>query len=402
MVNYFQFGFRNLRRRGIRSWLTLLGIFIGIVAVITLISLGNGLKAAVNAQFGVASTQIITVQASGVTYGPPGSSVVNPLTVEDARAIEKISSVDFVIERNIETLKIEYNDVLQVGYAVSVIEGMESELYEAEDISMEKGRLLDNNNFGKVMIGYSFSKDDNQFGKAVEVGKKINLQGEDFEVIGIVEKKGSFILDSVIWMYDDDLNSLMDYGDEVDIIAVKIKDKNLMDQTKEEIERLLRDRRNVDIGEEDFEVSTPESSLQQVNQILTGVQIFIIIIASISIVVGAIGIVNTMTTSVLERKKEIGIMKAIGAKNSHIFYQFLVESGLLGFVGGLAGVIAGVILGYAGTTAVNNFIGSTAPPAINLPLIFSALIGSFVIGAAAGIIPALRAANQNPVEALRG
>jgi len=164
----------------------------------------------------------------------------------------------------------------------------------------------------------------------------------------------------------------------------------------------LRKRRNVKIGEEDFQVSTPQAMLEQVNSVLGGIQAFIVIIASISILVGAIGIINTMTTSVLERKKEIGIMKAIGARNKHIFFQFFVESGLMGLVGGILGIIFGLIIGYAGTYGINSFLGSESSPEINIILIVGALIGSFLIGAIAGIFPAMRAANQNPVEALRG
>ena len=109
-----------------------------------------------------------------------------------------------------------------------------------------------------------------------------------------------------------------------------------------------------------------------------------------------------MSTSVLERKKEIGIMKAIGAENSQVFMQFFVESGVLGLIGGGIGVILGISLGYFGILGINSFIGSDMQPKINFFLIFFALLGSFIIGAVAGILPAMRAAKQNPVEALRG
>ena len=109
-----------------------------------------------------------------------------------------------------------------------------------------------------------------------------------------------------------------------------------------------------------------------------------------------------MTTSVLERKRDIGIMKSIGSRNADIFYQFLVESGLMGLVGGLAGAIIGVAIGYFGTAAINGFLGSEGAPKINFVLIALTLAGSFLIGSISGIIPAMRAARQNPVDALRG
>jgi len=183
---------------------------------------------------------------------------------------------------------------------------------------------------------------------------------------------------------------------------VKVRGEDSMDRAKEDIEKLLRKRRNVDVGEEDFEVSTPEAMMETVNSVLGGVQAFIVIIASISILVGALGIVNTMTTSVLERRKEIGIMKAIGGTNWQVFLQFFFESGLLGLVGGIVGVILGTLIGFFGIAGINNFIGGDIGLVIDPILIGGALLGSFVIGSLAGIVPAMSAAKQNPVEALRG
>lgn len=402
MVNYFSHSFKNLKRRGIRSWLTLLGIFIGIVAVVSLITLGNGLKMAVNAQFGVSSTQIITVQAGGLSYGSPGSTVVNPLMLDDAEEIGKLSTVEFAIPRNIEFVKKEYNDMVQFGYATNIIAGREKEMYEMMDFEAEKGRLLRSGDLGKIMIGSNLeSSDKNGFDKELSLGKTLLVEDERFVIAGVLKKQGSFILDNIVYMMDDDLKDLAGY-DDVDIIGVKVKDKDLMDKAKEDIEKLLRKRRNVKVGEEDFEVSTPEAAMDQVNSVLTAVQIFIILIASISIVVGAIGIVNTMATSVVERKKEIGIMKSIGARNGHIFMMFFVESGFMGLVGGVLGVVAGLAIGWFGTVGINNYVGATTAPSVDYFLILGVLIGSFLVGAGAGIVPAMHAARQNPVEALRG
>jgi putative ABC transport system permease protein len=252
------------------------------------------------------------------------------------------------------------------------------------------------------VLGNNFYYEDkNGFNKQIRVGNSITINGKKYQVKGILEKKGSFIFDQIIMLNDEDLKSISDNGDNVDLIGVKVKSKDLVSTAQKEIEDLLRRRRNVKIGEEDFEVSTPEAALSTVNQILTGIQIFIVMIAAISIIVGSLGIVNTMTTSVLERVREIGIMKAIGAKNSDIFYQFLIEAGLLGMVGGLAGIIFGMGIGYLGTFSINSFLGATTSPQINWPLIIITFIGSFVIGAISGIVPAIRAANQKPVEALR-
>ncbi|MBS3081725.1 ABC transporter permease [Candidatus Pacearchaeota archaeon] len=405
IADYISIAFKNLRHRGIRSWLTLLGIFIGIATVVALISLGGGLRSAILSQFGISSTEVIQVQAGGLnSFGPPGSGVVNPLTLDDVRAIERLSYVEAAIARHIITIKTEFNDILFIGVATDIPEGPKRELtYEIMSIETFEGRLLEDGDSRKVVLGNNFYLEDKSgFEKPVRVGNSISINGEKYQVKGILKKKGSFIFDQIVLLNERDLKELSDYGNTVDLIGVKVKNKDLVGAAEKEIENLLRDRRGVRIGEEDFEVSTPEAALSSVNQIITGIQIFIVIIAAISILVGSIGIVNTMTTSVLERVKEIGIMKAIGAKNLDIFYQFFIEAGLLGMVGGIAGIIMGVAIGYLGTFSINTFLGASSTPEINWILILGTFIGSFCVGAIAGIVPALRAANQRPVEALRG
>ncbi|MCR4285186.1 MAG: ABC transporter permease [archaeon] len=403
--DYISLSIGNLKHRGIRSWLTLIGIFIGITAVVALISVGDGLQIAVSSQFGIDSTEVISVQAGGIGFaGPPGSGDVNPLLVKDLEEIQKLSLVERAIRRNIPSGKLEFNNRVVFGFATNVPNGEDRKfMYDTLGLdSVEVGRLLKDGDDTKVMLGYNFYVDKVGLGKIVRPGDTILLQGQKFEVVGITKKKGSFIYDNIVYVNSKPLEDLFKYGDNIDIIGVHIKDPKQMDKAKEEIEKVLRRTRNVQLGEEDFEVSTPQAALETVNSVLGGVQAFILIVASLSIIIGAIGIINTMTTSVMERKKEIGIMKSIGATNEQIFLQFFFESGLLGLVGGFVGAVFGTIIGFVGTSALNSFIGSDISPKINFGLIGLSLLGSFLIGAAAGIIPALSAAKENPVEALRG
>jgi putative ABC transport system permease protein len=403
--DYFSLAFKNLKHRGLRSWLTLLGIFIGVAAVVSLISLGGGLRMAITSQFGVSSTEVISVQAGGLnSFGPPGSGVVNPLTKEDAKVLEELSTVEIVLGRMLETLRQEFNDILNIGFGFSVPEGDEARSfgYEFQELEAEQGRLLRDGDSRKIVVGHNFGEEDNAFQKAIELGDKIIINEESFRVVGILDKKGSFILDNAVMFNEQDLRDLVDDSDNYDVLAIKVKDKDQMDKAVEQIENLLRKRRGVKRGEEDFEVSTPQATLETINSILNGVRVFIVIIALISVFVGAVGIVNTMTTSVLERRKDIGIMKAVGARNYDIFMHFLVEAGLLGSIGGLVGILFGELIGVAGTFGINSWLGSSVGISIDYIFLFLVLVGSFLVGAVAGVAPAMKAARQNPVEALQG
>jgi len=384
--------------------LTLLGIFIGVMAVVSLVGLGEGLKTAVSSQFGISSTEVISVQAGGISgAGPPGTGVSKSLVKEDVDEIRKLSTVELAFARILEQGKLEFNNVVGFGVALSMPDREERDFAEeALEFEVIDGRLLKDGDNKRVVLGYNFYVDKNGFGKPIKAGNSILLEEEKFEVVGILEKKGSFIFDNIVIVNEDPLRKLVDNENDVDIIAVKVKDKDLMDKAKADIERVMRKQRDVKIGEEDFEVSTPESALGTVNSVLSGIQIFVGMIALISVLVGALGIVNTMTTAVLERKNNIGVMKAIGAKNSDIFYQFLFESGIMGLIGGILGVIFGEAIAYIGTIGINNFLGADISPKINLMFIVFTLVGTFLIGCLAGLVPAMNAAREKPVDALRG
>lgn len=403
LVDLFIYSFRNLKNRKLRTWLTLLGIVIGIASVIALIGLGNGLRAAITGQFGSVSADLLTVQAGGISFGgPPGSGVVNPLKDSYVEDIESISYVEFAIARILETGTLEFNDIQQVGIAVSMPDGRpRDQVKDIFGLDAEFGRELKDGDGKKVFLGHNFMKKDNGFDKSIIPGENVKLNDESFEVVGIMESKGSFMFDGAVFVNEDVLRDLTDNQDDVDVIAIKVKNMNDVDKAKVAVEKYLRKERNVKEGEEDFTVETAQAVLDTINSVLGGVQAFIIIIASISMFVGAVGIINTMFTSVMERRKEIGIMKSIGAKNSDIFYLFLIESGLLGVVGGILGVIFGSLVAIAGTTGLGTALGINVSPSISITMIIIALISSFILGAISGIIPAMQAAKMNPVDALR-
>ncbi len=402
--DYLAYVLGNLRHRKLRSWLTMIGIFIGIAAVVSLIGLGEGLRTAIMGQFGFLGSDVISVQAAGLAFGPPGTGTVKPLTRDLTDKIENINGVESAIYRYIESGTLEFNDVQGIGMAASMPSGEDRKIIERTvNLKVDQGRLLRDGDGKKVILGNDFSTEDNGFGRPIVSGDKVLINGESFEVVGILEKKGSFIFDSALMINEDVLLDLVGSdGEDVDIIAVKVKDTNRVEEIQKDIEKILRKERDVKEGEEDFVVQTPQAILEDLNSTLFAVQLFIYIIAGISLAVGGIGIMNTMFTSVLERTKEIGIMKAIGARNSMIFSLFFIESGFLGMVGGIIGIILGLIIAYGMAFIGKLVLGSDLIQAtIGLPLISGALTFSFVVGTAFGVLPALQASRMQPVESLR-
>ena len=400
--DFFLISFRNLRKRKIRSWLTMLGIFIGIAAVVSLISLGEGLRGAVGTQFANLGTDKLTVQAKGGGFGPPGSGVAKKLTDKDFDVISRIEGVEAIAKRYVRVGSLEFNDQIEYGYATSIPEYEGRKLVEDTiGVDMEFGRFLKKEDNKKVALGYSFYADE-IFDKPIINGNKVLINGEVFEVVGILEKSGSLIFDGAVYMNEEPLKELLDVGDEIDIIAIKVSDENEIPRIVEDIEKQLRKTRKVEEGKEDFTVETPQDVLESLNNIVSVISIVLIGIAAISLLVGGIGIMNTMYTSVLERTKEIGIMKSIGARNSSIFGLFLIESGILGLFGGVIGIILGYLLAKIVEFAAKGFLGEGIIQ-VTFPiwLIAGSLGFAFLVGTISGVLPAMQASRMKPVDALR-
>lgn len=404
-IAHFRLAVDSLRNRKLRAWLTMIGIFIGIAAVVSLIGLGEGLRSAITGQFGFLGTDVLSIQASqSALAGVPGQGTSSPLSDNLAEKIARIDGVEASFNRYIESGTLEFNDRLGIGIAASVPEGENRKIFEDMlNLKTQRGRNLKDGENRRVVLGSNFAE-EGTFGKPIKVGDKILLNDLKFEVVGILEKKGSFILDGAVMLNENAL--LEDLRDgknkDVSIIAVKVDDEKEIGTVAENIEKLLRKERDVKIGEEDFEVSTPQQALQALDSVLFGVQLFITIIAVISLLVGGIGIMNTMYTSVIERTKEIGIMKSIGAKNSTIFSLFFIESGLLGMIGGLIGIFLGIVIAYGFAFVGRLVLGSDLIQAqVSFGLIIGSLIFSFVLGTFFGVLPAIQASKLQPVESLR-
>ncbi len=401
--DFFRLALRNIRHRGIRSWLTMLGIFIGIAAVVALISLGQALQTSISSQFATLGPDKLLIQNAETGFGPPGSTAIKKLNENDLKIIQSIKNIDSAVPRLVRVIKVEYNNEVSFQFAVSIPMDNEqiNEIYESNNMEAETGRTLRFDDRKEIILGSDFGK-GNFMGKKIEVGTNLIIQDDKFEVVGLLKETGTFQVNAAVFLMEDDMKEILNIGDEIDLIAVKVTDKKFTEEVAEEIKRKLRDDRNLKTGEEDFSVETPAQSIASINTILRMVNLVVVGIAAISLIIGGIGIANTMYASIIERRKEIGIMKAIGARNSDVLKIFLIESGLLGLVGGIVGSIIGLAFAF-----IVSGVAKAVLPAISLtiqiswPVILGSIAFSFVIGVISGTVPAWQASRLKPVEALR-
>jgi len=399
--DFFALSLNNLRRRKLRSWLTMIGIFIGIAAVVALISLGQGLQDYITGEFEKLGKDKIIIQPK--LLGPPGSATSESLilTTKDLDFIGNIRGVHWAIGMLMKSGQSKFKDEGKIGFIIGINPEDLKLLSEVQSVELVEGRALKKDDKYKVVVGYNHAYGD-IWKRGIKVGETIEIEGYDFKVIGVYKKIGNPYDDSAIYITKDILREILNVEDEESEILVKTEEgfdpKNVADTIK----RKLRSFRGEKEEQETFNVQTSEQLLNTFQNIFAVVQGVLVGIAAISLLVGGIGVMNTMYTSVLERTKEIGTMKAIGARNSHILLLFLLESGLLGLVGGLIGVGIGIGLAKGAEYIAGVYIGTPLLRASMNPLIMlGALAFSFVIGTLSGILPAMQASRLKPVDALR-
>ncbi len=398
--DYFKIPWKEIKRKRLRSWLTLLGVFIGIAAIISLITLGQGLENAIEKQFQSLGRDKLFVMPKGGTWGM-GSS--EQLTEDDLDVIKKTSGVKEATGMGYAFAKIEFNDFIKYAFISGISTDPEERalIGEAQTWKVGEGRMIRNGDKLKVVLGYEHTQTD-MFEKRVELGDKIELNDYTFKVVGFLEKIGSPPDDQSAIISLDAYEEIFDKKDELGFIVAQAQAGEDALKVAEAVKKDLREDHGLEEGKEDFSVETPDQFAATFNVILDIVQIVLIGIAGISLLVGGIGIMNTMYTSVLERTKDIGVMKALGARNSHIMSLFLVESGLYGLGGGVVGVVIGIGL----AKLVELLFVLTVGPAfllikINWWLVLGTLLFSFIIGGISGITPARQASRLKPVDALR-
>ena len=398
---YFKISLRNLKRKKLRSWLTMIGIFVSIATIFVLISLSLGLDASIKEQFRKLGSDKFFIDPKGQLAGPGTGGAVT-FTERDIRTIEKVSGVKGLSYFVIGSAKIEKDNQVRYANVVGIPLDRTNLWAETGFIDAEFGKILKKGDSGKVDIGAQYYH-NNIFEDPVMVGDKIIIQGKSFKVKSNLKTLGNPPDDKIIYMSVKDFRETFpDKGEDIDQITVQVNEGEDINRIVEKVKKKLDDARDVDDDSRDYRISTPEELLATIGNVLNIIAGFLLGVAGISLLVGGIGITNTMYTSVLERRKEIGILKSVGAKNSDVLAIFTIEAGLLGLVGGIIGVVIGIIFSKGlEFIAVNMLAASILQVSIPLYLIVGVLVFSFLVGCFSGLWPSWQAVKVSPVDALR-
>jgi putative ABC transport system permease protein len=395
----------SLSGNKLRSGLTVLGIVIGVAAVIAMLAVGRGAEASITGSISGIGTNLLFV-----FRGDPGDNIRNPkpLTTADADALRdqfaapSIAAVAPALQGN-ATVSFAGEQVAPQLFGVT------PEYFQVRNLNVAEGDMIsDEHILGRasvVLLGPEVA--ENLFGHTDGVtGETVRIEGQPFRVIGVLESKGGGAFGSednqVLVPFTTAQTRLIRRGasDRVDIIFVQAVSGELVTQATEEIAQILRTRHRTPVGEDDFTIFSQQDLLTTFQSITGILTIFLGGIAGISLLVGGIGIMNIMLVSVTERTREIGLRKALGARRRDILIQFLTESSLLSLIGGVIGILFGWLISF-GVGQVAAASGTAFTPVVGMDAVALATIFSAIVGLFFGIYPANRAAGLEPVEALR-
>jgi len=383
----------------VRSGLTILGIVIGIASVIAMISIGQGATGQIQASIEGLGSNLLTVMPGSMKTGVmmAGRGTAQALKEDDVNVLEPISGVIAVVPVNQRSFQV----IAPNGKNTRTnVIGGSPEIFQVREISLESGSFFTENQVRNIervaVLGKNVAED--LFGEEDSAGKMIRISGVNFKIIGVAAPKGGVMgvfFDDMVYVPITTMQKVLSRSEYISSILIKVEKKDLLSQVQQEAILALAQKHRVDPQDPDFSIISQEDILGALNQITNTMTIFLASIAAISLIVGGIGIMNMMLTSVTERTREIGLRKAIGAKNKEILAQFLSESVILTFLGGAVGILFGWLI----SIGISKFAGiSTQVSLFSILLAFgvSSLIGIFF-----GYWPAQKAAKLNPIEALR-
>jgi putative ABC transport system permease protein len=399
----------NLNANKMRSMLTVLGIVIGVAAVIAMLSIGRGAQASITSQIESIGTNLVYVTPGSTSEGGVQSAAgsAGTLTLDDADALAELSNVEAVASVTSSFVQVVYQGLNANTRLMGVTPGYET----VSSLTLADGEFIsesDQSARSLVVVLWSSVAEDLFGSTSGVVGQKVRLNGQSYKVIGVLESKGGTGFmnqdDQVFIPLSTALYRLVGGArfrgsSVISQITIKASSSKVVDQVVSEVTATMRDRHDTVEGADDFTVSSQKDTLDAATEVADTLTIFLGGVAGISLAVGGIGILNIMLTTVTERTHEIGLRKAIGAKRKDILLQFLVEAMVLSLLGGILGAALGWTV--ASLMVQVQFSGSTITPVVGLDSVLLATMFSMVVGLFFGIYPATRASRLLPVEALR-
>jgi putative ABC transport system permease protein len=406
------FAVRTIRTHKTRTALALLGVVIGVFAVVVVTSLGEGVKGFVLEQTESFGSNLIQVEVkipSTGTFSSENSTSraqgtqITTLTVKDGEAIAKLPNIAAVYAGTIGQERATYGSI---GKRISLFgTGADVPLVD-ENAKLESGRFFtreEDESLARVVVLGSETK-DTFFGGGNALGESITLKGEKYRVIGVLASRGTaafFNLDTFTYVPVQTLQKKILGVDYVQFVSVKMKDQGREAETVADIVALLRKRHDIDNPDkDDFSVTSTKEAQKTLESVLGSISLLLLALTSISLVVGGVGIMNVMYVSVSERTSEIGLRKAVGATSRSILQQFLFEALIITLLGGLLGILLGMLL-TVGLGVLFQALGFALPLHFSLRSFLFGAGFSMAVGIIFGLAPAYRAAKLTPMEALR-
>lgn len=401
LIETIRMAITTLTANKLRSSLTMLGIVIGNASVIAMVGLGQGGQELARNEFESLGPNTLFVTPGSQQGRQTSFDVPQTLVYEDAKAIaDQVPSITGVAPQITSTQLITYQNQNARDSVIGTTPGF----LTVRGFQIAQGRFIQEvdleANRRVAILGAKIAR--NFFGSKSPIGRNIRIRNSSFRVIGVMEEKGTFLgnnRDNFVYtplttMANQIVGRRSIYGINLTFIAVSAKDKSSIRAARFQIENLLRLRHNI-TEEDDFSVQTQQEILNTVGRITGGLTIMLAAIAGISLLVGGIGVMNIMLVSVSERTEEIGLRKALGAREQDILTQFLIEATILAVLGGFFGTLIGGGIIVAASTL------SPLPAQISVPAVIIAVSVSAGIGLSFGVIPARQAAKLDPIVALR-
>ena len=346
-IEEIKYSLKNLYDRKTRSFLTILSILIGITAIFALISFGEGIKYYMDVLAEEAGADKLFIQGKG--FSAPGLDENFYITKDEVDFIQKIKGVNEISGMHARVGKVGFKEQTRYVYLM----GYDTEdfdfVFEGFTAKIEKGRALKKTDLGKVLVGYNYQFPDKVFKKGLDLGDTIEINDVPFEIVGFVSEIGNAQDDSNLYLVEDAFELLYPgIEDKYGFVMLSAEKGVDPEDLAEKVEEKLIKYKGIEEGEENFSVETFGDLLETFGTFIDIINGILILIALVSVIVASVNIMNTMYTSVLERTKEIGIMKAIGARNENILFIFMFESAVLGLLGGIIGEIFGYTISSLG------------------------------------------------------